>query len=150
VGTNSPSSDGLFGELFATSLAHRGVRGVVLACGVRDVAELREMGFPAWSRAVSAQGSVKATAGAVNVPVVLGGQTIHPGDVVVADDDGVLVVPRTDVPRALTASQARIDKEAASRAAFADGELGLDRYGLRDKLPEFGIEYVSYEKWVAE
>jgi 4-hydroxy-4-methyl-2-oxoglutarate aldolase len=150
VATNSPSTDGLFGELFATALARRGVRGVVLGCGVRDVAELREMGFPAWSRAVSAQGSVKATAGAVNVPVVLGGQTIHPGDVVVADDDGVMVVPRADVPRALTASQARIDKEAASRAAFADGELGLDRYGLREKLPEFGIEYVSYEKWVAQ
>jgi 4-hydroxy-4-methyl-2-oxoglutarate aldolase len=150
VATNSPSTDGLFGELFATALARRGVRGVVLGCGVRDVAELREMGFPAWSRAVSAQGSVKATAGAVNVPVVLGGQTIHAGDVIVADDDGVMVVPRADVPRALTASQARIDKEAASRAAFQEGELGLDRYGLRDKLPEFGIEYVSYEKWVAE
>jgi 4-hydroxy-4-methyl-2-oxoglutarate aldolase len=126
------------------------VRGVVLGCGVRDVAELREMGFPAWSRAVSAQGSVKATAGAVNVPVVLGGQTVHPGDVVVADDDGVLVVPRGDVPRALTASAARIDKETASRAAFEQGELGLDRYGLRDKLPDFGIEYVPYDKFVAE
>jgi 4-hydroxy-4-methyl-2-oxoglutarate aldolase len=147
VATNSPSTDGLFGELFATALAHRGVRGVVLGCGVRDVAELREMGFPAWSTAVSAQGSVKATAGAVNVPVVLGGQTIHAGDVVLADDDGVMVVPRADVPRALTAAQARIDKEAASRAAFEQGELGLDRYGLRDKLPEFGIEYLSYDKW---
>jgi 4-hydroxy-4-methyl-2-oxoglutarate aldolase len=150
VATNSPSSDGLFGELFATSLAQRGVRGVVLASGVRDVAELREMGFPAWSRAVSAQGSVKATAGAVNVPVVLGGQTVHPGDVVVADDDGVMVVPRADVPRALTASRARVDKEAASRAAFQQGELGLDRYGMREKLGEFGIEYVPYETWVAE
>ena len=147
VATNSPSTDGLFGELFATALAHRGVRGVVLGCGVRDVAELQEMGFPAWSRAVSAQGSVKATAGAVNVPVVLGGQRICAGDVVVADDDGVMVVPRADVPRALTASQARIDKEAASRAAFQQGELGLDRYGLRDKLPDFGIEYVPYEKY---
>lgn len=147
VSTNSPSTDGLFGELFATALAHRGVRGVVLGCGVRDVAELREMGFPVWSRAVSAQGSVKATAGAVNVPIVLGGQTIHPGDVVVADDDGVMVVPRADVPRALTASQARVDKEAASRAAFQQGELGLDRYGLRDRLGDFGIEYVSYEKY---
>jgi 4-hydroxy-4-methyl-2-oxoglutarate aldolase len=146
VATNSPSTDGLFGELFATALAHRGVRGVILGCGVRDVAELREMGFPAWSRAVSAQGSVKATAGAVNVPVVLGGQTIHPGDVVVGDDDGVAVVPRADVGRALTASRARLDKEAASRAAFAAGELGLDRYGLRDKLPDFGIEYVPFEK----
>jgi 4-hydroxy-4-methyl-2-oxoglutarate aldolase len=150
VATNSPSTDGLFGELFATALARRGVRGVVLGCGVRDVAELREMGFPAWSRAVSAQGSVKATAGAVNVPVVLGGQTICPGDVVVADDDGVAVVPRADVPRALTASRARLDKEAASRAAFQAGELGLDRYGLRDRLPEFGIEYLPYEKWAEE
>ena len=150
VATNSPSTDGLFGELFATALAHRGVRGVVLGCGVRDVAELREMGFPAWSAAVSAQGSVKATAGAVNIPIVLGGQTIHPGDVVLGDDDGVMVVPRADVPRALTAGRARIDKEAASRAAFQQGELGLDRYGLRDKLPDFGIEYVSYEKWAED
>jgi 4-hydroxy-4-methyl-2-oxoglutarate aldolase len=126
------------------------VRGVILGCGVRDVAELHEMGFPVWSRAVSAQGSVKATAGAVNVPVVLGGQTIAPGDVVLADDDGVLVVPRADVPRALTASQARIDKEAASRAAFQQGELGLDRYGLRDRLPDFGIEYVSYDTWTEQ
>jgi 4-hydroxy-4-methyl-2-oxoglutarate aldolase len=147
VATNSPSSDGLFGELFATALARRGVRGVVLGCGVRDVTELRGMGFPAWSTAVSAQGSVKATPGAVNVPVVLGGQVIHPGDVVVADDDGVMCVPRADVPRALTASQARIDKEAASRAAFQDGELGLDRYGLRERLPEFGIEYVPYDEY---
>ncbi|MGY1637849.1 4-carboxy-4-hydroxy-2-oxoadipate aldolase/oxaloacetate decarboxylase [Geodermatophilus sp. SYSU D00742] len=147
VTTNSPSTDGLFGELFATALARRGVRGVVLASGVRDVAELREMGFPAWSRAISAQGSVKATAGAVNVPVVLGGQTIHPGDVVLADDDGVMVVPRADVGRALTASQARLDKEAAARAAFQAGELGLDRYGLRQRLPEFGIEYVTYEQY---
>ena len=150
VATNSPSSDGLFGELFATALAHRGVRGVVLGCGVRDVAELREMGFTAWSAAVSAQGSVKATAGAVNVPIVLGGQTIHPGDVVLGDDDGVMVVPRADVPRALTAGRARIDKEAASRAAFQQGELGLDRYGLRAQLPDFGIEYLSYEKWAEE
>jgi 4-hydroxy-4-methyl-2-oxoglutarate aldolase len=146
VATNSPSTDGLFGELFATSLAQRGVRGVVLASGVRDVAELREMAFPAWSRAVSAQGSVKATAGAVNVPVVVGGQTVHPGDVVVADDDGVMVVPRADVPRALTAAQARVDKEQASREAFQAGELGLDRYGMREKLKELGIEYVSYDE----
>jgi 4-hydroxy-4-methyl-2-oxoglutarate aldolase len=147
VATNSPSTDGLFGELFATALAHRGVRGVVLASGVRDVAELREMGFPAWSRAVSAQGSVKATAGAVNVPVVLGGQLISPGDVVLGDDDGVMVVPRADVPRALTAARARIDKEAASRAAFQAGELGLDRYGLRDRLADFGIEYVTHDEY---
>jgi len=150
VATNSASTDGLFGELFATALQHRQVRGVILACGIRDVAELREMRFPAWSRAVSAQGSVKATAGAVNVPVVIGGQSIHPGDVVLADDDGVMVVPRADVPRALVASQARIDKEAASRAAFAQGELGLDRYGLRQRLPELGIEYVTYADYRKE
>jgi 4-hydroxy-4-methyl-2-oxoglutarate aldolase len=150
VATNSPSTDGLFGELFAVALQQRGVRGVVLASGVRDVAALREMRFPAWSRAVSAQGTVKATAGAVNVPVVLGGQTVHPGDVVLADDDGVMVVPRPDVPRALTAARARIDKEATSRAAFTRGELGLDYYGMRQRLPELGIEYVSYEEYLKE
>jgi 4-hydroxy-4-methyl-2-oxoglutarate aldolase len=148
VATNSPSADGLFGELFATALARRGVRGAVLATGVRDVADLREMGFPAWSTAVSAQGSVKATPGSVNVPVVLGGQVVHPGDVIVADDDGVVVVARADVPRALAAAQARVDKEAAARTAFEQGELGLDRYGLRAKLPELGVEYVPYEKYV--
>ena len=150
VATNSPCTDGLFGELFATALAHRGVRGAVLACGVRDVAELREMRFPAWSRAVSAQGTVKATAGAVNVPVVLGGQTVHPGDVVVADDDGVLVVPRADVKQAMSAAQARTEKEAANRAAFAQGQLGLDRYGLRNRLGEFGIQYISYDEYQRE
>jgi len=142
VATSSPSTDGLFGELFATALVRRGVRGVVLASGVRDVAELRAMGFPAWSRAVSAQGSVKATPGAVNVPVVLGGQTVHPGDAVVADDDGVMVVPRGEVDRALAAARAREDKEAATRAAFEAGELGLDRYGLRATLADLGVEYV--------
>jgi 4-hydroxy-4-methyl-2-oxoglutarate aldolase len=147
VATNSPSTDGLFGELFATALRRRGVRGAVLAGGVRDVADLREMRFPVWSRAISAQGSVKATAGSVNLPIVLGGQVIHPGDVVLGDDDGVTVVPRADVPRALTAAKARIDKEAAARAAFAEGELGLDRYGMRARLPELGVEYISYEEY---
>lgn len=147
VATNSPSTDGLFGELFATALAHRGVRGAVLGCGVRDVGELRGMGFPVWSRAVSAQGSVKATAGAVNVPIVLGGQTVCPGDVLAADDDGVVVVPRADVARGLSASQARVEKEAVNRAAFQEGQLGLDRYGLRDRLGEFGISYVGYEQY---
>lgn len=150
VATNSPSTDGLFGELFATALQRRGVRGAVLGCGVRDVAALREMGFPVWSRAVSAQGTVKATAGAVNVPVVLGGQTVRPGDVVVADDDGVTVVPRGDVARALDASAARAQKEAATRAAFRDGELGLDRYGLRARLGDFGIAYVDHREYAKE
>jgi 4-hydroxy-4-methyl-2-oxoglutarate aldolase len=147
VATNSPCTDGLFGELIATALAHRGVRGAVLACGVRDVAELRDMQFPVWSRSVSAQGTVKATAGAVNVPVVLGGQTVHPGDVVLADDDGVATVPRADVKRAITSAQARVEMEKASRAAFAQGELGLDRYGLRGQLGTFGIRYVSFDEY---
>jgi 4-hydroxy-4-methyl-2-oxoglutarate aldolase len=147
VATNSACTDGLFGELFATALAHRGVRGAVLACGVRDVADLREMRFPVWSRSVSAQGTVKATAGAVNVPVVLGRQTCHPGDVVIADDDGVALVPRGDVKRAMAAAQARIEKEAVNRAAFQQGELGLDRYGLRDRLGDFGIQYVTYDEY---
>jgi 4-hydroxy-4-methyl-2-oxoglutarate aldolase len=150
VTTTSPSTDGLFGELFATALAQRGVRGVVLGCGVRDVAELREAGFPVWSRAVSAQGSVKATPGAVNVPVVVGGQTVHPGDVVLGDDDGVVVVPRGDVGRALSAAAARVEKEDATRAAFRAGELGLDRYGLRDRLAGLGIEYVTHDEYVRD
>lgn len=149
VATNSPSSDGLFGELFATALQRRGVRGVVLGCGVRDVAELREMGFPAWSTAVSAQGSVKATAGAINVPIVLEGQVVHPGDVIVADDDGVACVPRRRVPEVVESSAARMAKEEASRRAFRDGELGLDRYGLRDRLGDFGIDYLTYDQYLA-
>jgi len=144
VATAAPSTHGAFGELFATALAHRGVRGVVLDCGVRDTAELRAMGFGAWSRHVSAQGTVKATAGHVNLPVVIAGQRIAPGDVVVADDDGVVVVPRSAVAVTLEAAQARLEKEAATRAAFREGELGLDRYGLRPVLADLGVEYVTY------
>jgi 4-hydroxy-4-methyl-2-oxoglutarate aldolase len=144
VATTSPSTDGLFGELFATALMSRGVRGVVLNCGVRDVAELRVLGFPAWSTAVSAQGTVKATLGAVNVPVVLGGQLIRPGDALVADDDGVVVVPRAEVPTVHEAARTRLAKEQASRAAFEAGELGLDRYGMRERLAAEGLEYVAW------
>ena len=147
VTTTSPSTDGMFGELFATALQERGVRGLVTEAGVRDVAELHEMNFPVWSRAVSAQGTVKATAGAVNVPITIGGQLVKPGDAVLADDDGVVVVPRLDVDRALEASQARVEKEEKTRAAFRDGELGLDRYGLRAKLAELGVEYVTAEEY---
>ncbi|MFF0459178.1 4-carboxy-4-hydroxy-2-oxoadipate aldolase/oxaloacetate decarboxylase [Streptomyces mexicanus] len=146
VTTTSPCADGLFGELFATALAHRGVRGVVLNTGIRDTAELRAMGFPAWSAAVSPQGTVKATGGSVNVPIVIGGQVIHPGDVIVADDDGVVVVPRERARDTAEASEAREQKEAAARAAFLEGELGLDRYGLRDKLKKLGVEYRTYEE----
>jgi 4-hydroxy-4-methyl-2-oxoglutarate aldolase len=115
---------------------------------VRDVAELRELGFPVWSTAVSEQGTVKATAGAVNVPITLGGQLIEPGDVIVADDDGVVRIAREQAASVLEAAAARTRKEEASRAAFAAGVLGLDRYGLRERLPALGIEYISYEKYV--
>lgn len=118
VTTTSPCADGLFGELFATALARRGVRGVVMNTGIRDTAELRAMGFPAWSAAVSPQGTVKATGGSVNVPVVIGGQVVRPGDVIVADDDGVVVVPRERARRTAEASEARERKEAAARSAF--------------------------------
>ena len=148
VTTTSPSSDGAFGELLATSLARRGVRGVVTTGGVRDVAALRAMGFAAFSAAISAQGTVKATAGAVNVPVSIGGQRIAPGDAVIGDDDGVVVVPRTEVGRVVAAARARVAKEAATRAALAAGELGLDRYGLRKVLAEQGVEYVDYESYL--
>ncbi len=143
VTTTSPSTDGMFGELFATALQTRGVRGVVIEAGVRDVAELQAMDFPAWSVAISAQGTVKATAGAVNVPVVVGGHLVHPGDAILADDDGVLCVPRREVAGAVAAAQARTDKEQATRAAFRDGELGLDRYRLRGTLKDLGVEYVT-------
>jgi 4-hydroxy-4-methyl-2-oxoglutarate aldolase len=145
VTTSSPCTDGLFGELLATSLSSRGVRGLVTTTGVRDVADLRAMGFPVWSAAVSAQGSVKATAGAVNVPIVVGEQVVRAGDVVVADDDGVVCVPRERIKQVLDASQARVEKEEAAREAFRAGELGLDRYGLRATLADLGVEYVDHE-----
>ena len=145
ITTVSPSSDGAFGELLATSLAARGVRGLIMGAGLRDTRELREMDFPAWTAHVSAQGTVKETPGAVNVPVTLGGQTIRPGDAIVADDDGVCVVPRLDVPRAVTASAARIAKEEATRKQLADGTLGLDLYNLRPKLA--GVAYISYAEY---
>ncbi|OWA00810.1 4-carboxy-4-hydroxy-2-oxoadipate aldolase/oxaloacetate decarboxylase [Streptomyces sp. CS113] len=146
VTTTSPCLDGLFGELFATALAHRGVRGVVLNTGIRDTAELRAMAFPAWSAAVSPQGTVKATGGSVNVPIVIGGQVIRPGDVIVADDDGVVVVPRERARDTAEASEAREQKEAGARAAFRDGQLGLDRYGLRETLARLGVTYRAYEE----
>jgi 4-hydroxy-4-methyl-2-oxoglutarate aldolase len=147
VTTTSASTDGMFGELIATALQHRGVRGLVINAGVRDVAELGEMNFPVWSAAISAQGTVKATAGAVNVPISIAGQVIRPGDAILADDDGVLCVPRPDVAEAIASAQARTEKEAAAREAFQGGQLGLDRYGLRARLPELGIEYISADEY---
>ncbi|KUN77658.1 4-carboxy-4-hydroxy-2-oxoadipate aldolase/oxaloacetate decarboxylase [Streptomyces bungoensis] len=150
VATTSPSTDGMFGELFATALKRRGVRGLVIDAGIRDTQELRDLGFPAWSAAVSAQGTVKATGGSVNVPVAVGGRVIRPGDVILADDDGVVVVPRERARAAAEASEARETKEAASRAAFLEGQLGLDRYGLRERLAELGVTYTSYEDHVRD
>ncbi|MEU6748812.1 4-carboxy-4-hydroxy-2-oxoadipate aldolase/oxaloacetate decarboxylase [Spirillospora sp. NPDC046719] len=147
VATTSPSTDGMFGELFATALQFRGVRGLVIGAGVRDVAALHAMGFPVWSAAVSAQGTVKATPGAVNVPVTIGGQVVRAGDAILADDDGVVRVPREQVADAVEAARAREEKEQATRAAFQKGELGLDRYGLRDRLPGMGVEYVPYSEY---
>ena len=147
VATTSPNADGLFGELLATSLVAHGVRGLVMDAGVRDTQELRAMGFPVWTRHVSAQGSVKASAGAVNVPVVVGGHTVHPGSVVLADDDGVMTLPARDLEHALTASTAREAKEEATREALAGGQLGLDRYNLRPALKDLGVEYVSYDEY---
>ena len=147
VATTSPCSDGLFGELLATSLVSRGVRGLIIDTGVRDTAELRAMGFPVWSRHVSAQGTVKATAGAVNVPVTVGRQTLHPGAAILADDDGVMTFPAADLPRALEASAAREAKEQATREALAAGALGLDRYDLRPLLAGLGVEYMTYEEY---
>ncbi|MET7733223.1 4-carboxy-4-hydroxy-2-oxoadipate aldolase/oxaloacetate decarboxylase [Streptomyces sp. NPDC005402] len=150
VTTTSPCTDGLFGELFATALRQRGVRGVVTNTGIRDTQELRDMGFAAWSRAVSSQGTVKATGGSVNVPIAIDGQVINPGDVILADDDGVVVVPRGRVAGTVERAEAREAKEAATRAAFIDGQLGLDRYGLRETLKNLGVEYRSYEEYTGE
>jgi 4-hydroxy-4-methyl-2-oxoglutarate aldolase len=150
VTTTSPSTDGMFGELFATALHRRGVRGVVTNAGIRDTQDLRDMGFASWARAVSAQGTVKATGGSVNVPVAIDGQVIRPGDVILADDDGVVVVPRERARETAERSEAREAKEAATRAAFLDGQLGLDRYGLRETLQRLGVEYKTYEEYEGE
>jgi 4-hydroxy-4-methyl-2-oxoglutarate aldolase len=143
VTTTAPSSHGMFGELLAVSVAARNVRGLVIDAGVRDTAELRAMGFPVWTRHVSCQGTVKASPGSVNVPVVLGGQVVEPGDVVCADDDGVVVVPRREAGAALEASRQRVANEESIRARLAAGELGVDLYGLRQVLADLGVTDVD-------
>jgi 4-hydroxy-4-methyl-2-oxoglutarate aldolase len=137
------STDGMFGDLLATSYQSRGVLGLVIEAGCRDVKTLQEMKFPVWSRAISARGTVKATPGSVNIPIVCGGEAVNPGDVIVADDDGIVVVPAATLAGVAAASAAREKKEETNRKRLAAGELGLDIYGMRPKLEEAGLRYVD-------
>ena len=143
VTTTADSTDGMFGELLASSLRVRGVAGLIIDAGVRDVADLTTMEFPVWSRAISAQGTVKATAGSVNIPVVCAGQLVNPGDVIVADVDGVVVVPRLQAAEVAQLSDQRRIKEEKNRERLKAGDLGLDMYNLRSRLVDLGVEFID-------
>jgi len=143
VGCSSDNTDGMFGDLLATSLRARGVLGLIIDAGCRDVKSLREMGFPVWSRAVSAKGTLKAALGAVNVPVVCAGINVEPGDAVIADDDGVVVVRRKDVAEVAAKGEKRHADEEAKRKLLASGALGLDMYNMREPLAKAGLVYID-------
>jgi 4-hydroxy-4-methyl-2-oxoglutarate aldolase len=143
VACTSENSDGAFGDLLATSYKARGAKGIILDVGCRDAAEIAEMKFPVWSRAISARGTVKATLGSVNVPVVCAGVAVKPGDIIVADDDGVVVVNRRQASEVARAGEEREKKEAANRARLQKGELSLDIYDMRKALADKGLKYVD-------